>query len=161
MLFPRATQAMAAMLASLYQQLSIPLEDGYLNNANAQRYGEMAAAEANPIKRFEYLIMQGNQLLNAGRTARSDPLAGAGGPADGSRRFFAPAEHRLRLFRMLGVAYLRTGEQANCLNNHNNESCIFPLSEKARHLDQTGSRKAITMYERILTNSRTISPRAG
>ena len=141
---------MAAMLASLQQQLSVPLEDGYINSANADRYAEMAAQEADPIKRFNYSILQSNQLLNAGRTSEAIPLLENAVASMDQGAFALPSEHRSKLLRMLAIAYLRMGEQANCLNNHNNESCIFPLSEKARHMDPTGSRKAIGMYERIL-----------
>lgn len=54
------------------------------------------------------------------------------------------------LFEILALAYLRKGEQDNCLNNHTPQSCILPLQSEGFHLDETGSRKAIEMYEILL-----------
>ena len=50
----------------------------------------------------------------------------------------------------LGLAYLRLGEQASCLNNHNAESCILPLSGGGIHLDQVGSSHAFQTYLDLL-----------
>ena len=50
----------------------------------------------------------------------------------------------------LALAYLRLGEQANCRLNHSAESCILPIQGKGVHTSQTGSRKAIEIYESIL-----------
>jgi len=50
----------------------------------------------------------------------------------------------------MALAYMRLGERANCISNHNRSSCIYPLSDNAVHADQAGSRKAIPVYERIL-----------
>lgn len=56
----------------------------------------------------------------------------------------------LEMYKMLGIAYLRIGEQENCIRNHNDETCIFPIQGKGVHQDQEGSRNAIEIYEQIL-----------
>jgi hypothetical protein len=38
-----------------------------------------------------------------------------------------------------GTVQMRRGEIKNCIENHNSDSCIFPLSKAARHLDKSGS----------------------
>ena len=43
----------------------------------------------------------------------------------------------------IALAYLRLGEQNNCINNHNHESCLFPISGEGTHQDEYGSREAI------------------
>jgi hypothetical protein len=48
------------------------------------------------------------------------------------------------------LAYLRDGERTNCINNHMAESCVFPIIGMGMHQDETGSRKAIMLYEGIL-----------
>ena len=48
------------------------------------------------------------------------------------------------------VLYFRKGEIENCLQNHNEESCILPLSEKSYHTLPEGSTKAIQIIEQML-----------
>lgn len=50
----------------------------------------------------------------------------------------------------LGMAYLRLGEQTNCISNHSAEACIFPIKGGGIHKIQTGSRAAIEQYQAIL-----------
>jgi len=50
----------------------------------------------------------------------------------------------------MGLAYMRLGERANCMLNHNRMSCTYPIRDNAIHVNQTGSRHAIAVYERIL-----------
>ncbi len=44
------------------------------------------------------------------------------------------------------MAYMRLGEQENCLAMHNADSCLFPLSRQAYHLLPRGSRGAIELF---------------
>ncbi len=53
-------------------------------------------------------------------------------------------EHVSRLRMLKATAMLRLGEQENCLDMHNAESCLFPLSPAAYHKLPRGSRGAIT-----------------
>lgn len=46
------------------------------------------------------------------------------------------------------IAWLRLGEQQNCLTNHNIESCLFPIRGAGVHKIERGSQGAIT----VLTN---------
>lgn len=58
---------------------------------------------------------------------------------------------KLNLFASdMSLAYMRLGERTNCMHNHNNTSCIYPLADSAFHINQTGSRKAIAVYQDIL-----------
>ena len=50
----------------------------------------------------------------------------------------------------LAIIYLRKGEIENCVLNHNEDSCLFPIKGKATHVKQDGSRGAIEIYKRIL-----------
>ena len=53
----------------------------------------------------------------------------------------------------LAIIYLRKAELENCINNHNNESCIIPISEKAQHINKEGSLKAIEYLKDLLARS--------
>jgi hypothetical protein len=58
---------------------------------------------------------------------------------------------RDKLYEILGILWQRKGELQNCLSNHSNESCIFPFSEKAVHIERDGSERAIKYYLQALT----------
>lgn len=48
--------------------------------------------------------------------------------------------NKLPIMETLGMAYFRLGEANNCLNNHNEYSCILPLLEEGQHKDKIGSK---------------------
>lgn len=50
---------------------------------------------------------------------------------------------RTQLRTARALAYLRIGERTNCLNNHNADSCLFPVAGGGIHADQRGSRGAV------------------
>lgn len=57
---------------------------------------------------------------------------------------------RTMVLRDLGMAYLRQGERSNCISNHAAESCILPIKGMGVHRDQSGSRKAIEIFTKLL-----------
>jgi len=57
--------------------------------------------------------------------------------------------------RLLAMAYMRLGEKQNCVNYHNSQSCIIPISKKGIHVIQQGSLSAIDIYKKLLN----INPR--
>lgn len=66
-------------------------------------------------------------------------------------KMFLDKEKTLNEFKtQLAISYLRKAEQDNCIANHNNESCIIPISEKAQHINREGSTKAIELLEEYL-----------
>jgi hypothetical protein len=61
-------------------------------------------------------------------------------------------EQRQQVMKDLAITYLRVGERANCIRNHNAESCIFPITYGGLHHDKTGSEKAIEIYKTLLAD---------
>ena len=57
---------------------------------------------------------------------------------------------RRELNDWLALAYLRLGEQENCLLNHSSASCILPIRANGVHKLQKGSRAAIAEYTTLL-----------
>lgn len=53
--------------------------------------------------------------------------------------------------RQLAMAYLRLGERTNCISNHASASCILPISSLGIHRDSTGSKKAIEILKKLVT----------
>ncbi len=57
---------------------------------------------------------------------------------------------RTRLRRLQAIAYMRLGEQENCVMNHTSQSCLAPIEGNGVHRNQRGSRKAIELYSEFL-----------
>lgn len=53
---------------------------------------------------------------------------------------------------LIALAYLRLGEQQNCILNHSSDSCLFPIQNEGIHSLTHGSEMAIKYYERLLTD---------
>ena len=60
-------------------------------------------------------------------------------------------DQRQPIMKDLAITYLRLGERMNCINMHNAESCIFPISKGGVHHDKTGSENAIEIYKALLS----------
>ncbi|MGH7561225.1 MAG: CRTAC1 family protein [Gemmatimonadales bacterium] len=68
----------------------------------------------------------------------------AGIPADGITATNKP------LFDLFAVAWLRLGEQDNCLDNPGAGVCILPLAGAGRHTREEGARGAVARYSTLL-----------
>lgn len=74
------------------------------------------------------------------------------------RRFFSREQVRVNptlareLTEQLAIAYLRLGEQDNCIALHGGGSCIIPLDPEARHRVEKGSRQAMEELQSLLTS---------
>ena len=63
-------------------------------------------------------------------------------------------ENELMINEMLGMAYLRKAEIENCLEHHNEQSCIFPLAESAQHINKEGAENAAKIFRQLLIDSK-------
>ncbi|HEX7858792.1 MAG TPA: CRTAC1 family protein [Verrucomicrobiae bacterium] len=143
------TRKMAAILANIRDETD-PRNNPYLNEKRAILLGkELAEAKRNPDISVAHLVnlhgRYGMELLDAGRsvdaireleTALSLHVSPTGASFMGNR-------DATRLRMSLAVAYLRLGEQENCISNHTTLSCILPIDRTATHKLQRGSRGAI------------------
>ena len=143
---PASTIRMAELLDNLAAEVNeataIYRNDEYvaLLEASRPRFGMAMIEHANKLA---------VQLLRAGRTedaiAQIDRLAeileSAGSGSEKNRR---------TLQRLRGLAYLRLGEQENCLIRHTIESCLLPIAGEGVHRIERGSRSAIEVYTELL-----------
>ncbi|MCF2490803.1 CRTAC1 family protein [Dyadobacter sp. CY347] len=53
----------------------------------------------------------------------------------------------------LAVAYLRLGEQTNCITNHSVDACILPIRNGGVHRDMGGSKGTVDIYKRLLSET--------
>ncbi|HLP93631.1 MAG TPA: CRTAC1 family protein [Saprospiraceae bacterium] len=54
------------------------------------------------------------------------------------------------VYELLALAYLRLGEQQNCINTHTSESCILPIQGGGVYKMTSGPESAVKIYERVL-----------
>jgi FG-GAP-like repeat/ASPIC and UnbV len=54
------------------------------------------------------------------------------------------------VLRKLAVAFMRLGERNNCVGHHNSESCVFPLSPAAVHVEPEGAQNAQRVLIQLL-----------
>jgi hypothetical protein len=62
-------------------------------------------------------------------------------------------EQRQGVLKDMAITYIRLGERINCIQMHNGESCIFPISKGGMHHDKTPSEKAIEIYKILLADN--------
>ncbi|HLO56323.1 MAG TPA: CRTAC1 family protein [Saprospiraceae bacterium] len=140
---------MVKMLDSIYQ-ISDPTKSYNLNYKMAVLYKQKSDAAQNVSERSKLLFQCADELLNAGKTQDAIGIF---------ETFLAQAasdnmpmnDISKMIHEKMAIAYLRLGEQQNCVQNHTASSCIIPLQEEGFHTIKTGSEKAIQMYEKILT----------
>ncbi|MEO5943208.1 MAG: CRTAC1 family protein [Ferruginibacter sp.] len=60
---------------------------------------------------------------------------------------------RQPILKDLAITYIRLGERMNCINMHNAESCVFPISQNAMHHDKTASESSIEIYKSLLLDN--------
>lgn len=81
--------------------------------------------------------------------------------SDGLLRYSLEAYEDESIDLLLALAYLRLGEQENCLHDHDaSASCIIPIKPNGYHHSPEGSAKAIILFEELLkSNSHDLNSR--
>jgi hypothetical protein len=120
---------------------------------NAQRAQRLRAKLDQPIparEKVQTRIHLGMELLRDGDTEPGiQELLGVSGALEA----LPPAERsetEWLLNRFLGLAYMRLGEQQNCVAQHTSYSCLLPISGDGVHSQQQGSRTAIQYFAKAL-----------
>jgi len=119
---------------------------------NAERVERIAATQppSDPEGRMSFDLQAALEYLKAGRTAeaisRFESLRERVEAVPAWRGSSFGREAR----SLLAVAYLRQGEQANCIEHHGPRSCLLPIRDDGVHVDQRGARAAIRELESLL-----------
>src|SRR2546426_2068606 len=112
----------------------------------------LAEIKTPPDERSRILIeaRKAVELLVAGRTAESvQGYERARRMAEANRQMFDAGFLRA-LREALALAYLRLGEQQNCVERHNPDSCLLPIGGRGVHTIEEGSRAAAREYAALL-----------
>ncbi len=143
------TTIMAARLDSIARSID-PLLNSFANNARAEYLKSLPAPDL-PAERFTYKGTLGQELIYAGQTEEAITLLESllhelENSTEEYREQFTE-----NILDLLALAWLRLGEQQNCIINHSAESCLFPIRGDGIHTLVEGSKKAIELYERLLS----------
>jgi FG-GAP-like repeat len=143
------TQQMADTLAALYARgLTASATNPFLNTERAAALtAQLATLSGDEAMTTRFNLAE--EQLKAGLTQLAiDGLESLIRDAKISWDSIAP--HQKPFFDLLAVAYMRMGEQQNCLTNHAANICILPLAGGARHTVTEGARGAVTRYLELL-----------
>ncbi|MBC7841730.1 MAG: CRTAC1 family protein [Gemmatimonadaceae bacterium] len=146
---PGETQRMADTLAAIYARaIAKPDANPFLNRERAADV-ELELKGLSGPQTMEPRFRLAEERLKAGRTQEAiDGLESLITDAGISWDSIAP--HQKPFFDLIAIAYMRLGEQQNCLDNPAANICILPLEGGARHTKKAGARGAIERYTKIL-----------
>ena len=119
------------------------------NNAKVSAI-EKRLQSAKGNKRLNMLFSYGLELLNSGKTEKSITVFEELLQAVETKNVPSKSELQYYLKKNLAIAWMRKAEQDNCIANHNNESCIIPISPKAQHIIKEGAQKSINVLNELL-----------
>jgi hypothetical protein len=149
---PRApsTRKMADLLAAIYHSQDWKLDP----NKPAERaayYQQMLQQPALPLaKEIRVRFDLANYLLQAGdSTAAVHALETLRTRQQAEHIVFKPDFER-QITELHGLACLRSGEQQNCLTNHNAQSCVYPIHGGGIHLNRQGAECAVAQWSQLL-----------
>ncbi len=144
---PASNRAMARRLLDILQG------DGAEQTFSMARLVTTLRAAELPIdlrRRTLHHVRLGQALLFNGDTEEAiGEFEAASAAVAASSDLFDP-KFRSNVARLLAVAYLRLGEEENCLLDHNRDSCLLPIEGGGVHRTPRGAEKALEVYLRIL-----------
>ena len=138
------TQHMAEQLAALAADANA--EDNIYLSQHRVDWLRRQPALDDPVQQLSQQVELAKELLRAGASAEAATLFEQVREQAAIHRF----RTRPSLEEMIALAYLRLGEQQNCIDDHNLASCLLPIAAEGVHKAQEGSRAAIAYYRAIL-----------
>ncbi len=129
-----------------------PSANAFLNEARAEEARRGVEAATTGEERMFASIQLGIELLLSGQTESAiQQLQTVEEIIKPVRQRFDRAS-LITLDELLLAAFMRLGEQQNCLVNHTADSCLIPISGAGVHSLQAGSRAALTHVWPLMRN---------
>ena len=129
-----------------------PATHRYINSARVDYYRDRVAHLRRSVAAMDPRGKE--QIMDARFSLASELLrAGLSEEAASEYRDLQTAAHsqfRPTLQMLVGLSYLRLGEQENCILRHTIDSCLMPIREAGFHQAQRGSRAALAEFGAVL-----------
>jgi len=143
------TAAMAALLREIADTAD-PEPNVDRNNERANRLLAQLGDPHDPNRPVPLRLQAALELLYAGRTQEALEHIRIVKQVVGLNPQAVQPEYKYWLNGMYALAFLRLGEQQNCIRHHNVDSCLIPITGGGIHGNPEGSRYAITYYSWML-----------
>lgn len=124
----------------------------YLNRDRSIIFAQKAATTEDQV-RMQHLVQSTTELLNAGDTETAILQFQNLFTELNKNDIQIPDQLQLGIFRVIGSAYMKLGQQKNLQANNTTASSLFPISSKGTYTIKQGPQTAIPIYERILQAS--------
>ena len=143
------TREMADLLARIYREQDFKTDPSKAAE-RARYYRDILTRDLDLRTEPRARLDLGQNLLTAGDNAEAvDELEKLRKFASERGIVLNPNFDR-QLRESLAMAYLRLGEQQNCLNNHNAQSCVYPIRGGGVHKERRGAEGAIREWTALL-----------
>lgn len=123
-----------------------PLECYHLNGKQADMMAQRLQGQLPLQQEVKLRFKYGEQLLYAGKTEAAIVELKKVLDKFGNQL----TEQTKLIWELYALAFLRLGEQQNCIESHNAESCILPIKGKGVYEQTVGPENAIKVYTEIL-----------
>jgi len=144
------TARMAARLEQIASRADLA-RSPFLNVQRAERLRAELTRAASPREQLQLQIALGSELVLAGKSEEAvAQLLDARRAAEKLEEETARAPVLVRIGELLGIAYLRLGEQENCLVHHTADSCLLPIRAGGVHGLKRGAQAALVEYAELL-----------
>src|SRR5881394_276060 len=143
------TARMVARLQEILRQAD-PRDAGYLNARLVEQLRAAMPLTTNMGTLAQMRAELARQLVRAGKTKEGLKEYNELPAFLSANQVSVSPRTRFQLELERGVAYLRLGEQENCLLNHTSDSCILPIQKGGVHQLQAGSRSALGIFQHLL-----------
>jgi tetratricopeptide (TPR) repeat protein len=137
-------ERMVAILDSIARNASF--QDCYNLNSQKAAYFFNQLQQAPPAQQPTMKFLYADQLLNAGQNEMAIMQL-----TELTQLYRDELNANTKpIYEYLALAYMRLGEQDNCINTHTAESCILPIQNGGVYKLPSGPTNAIRIYERLL-----------
>ncbi|MFY9825895.1 MAG: VCBS repeat-containing protein, partial [Thermoanaerobaculia bacterium] len=143
------TAKMAALLEQIIRRADAS-RSPYLNEERAARLRAELDRAASPREKLQIQIALGNELVMTGKSEEGVAQLLAARSAAEKLEAAERGPFLERIGEGLGIAYLRLGEQENCLVHHNADSCLLPIRAGGVHVRPRGAQAAAAEYAELL-----------
>lgn len=106
--------------------------------------------ETDPTKKLNLTVDYASELLKAGDAENSTIIYERIMKFVEENKLPLDSTVKRNLLSSFAIAYMRLGENQNCVENHNSQSCLIPIKGEGVHKLRYGSEHAITIFESML-----------
>jgi hypothetical protein len=122
----------------------------HLNKERAMAIDNQIQSITDPGQRISMLYKSGIEWLNSGDYEKSIHRLSSILTYIKDNRLNIPPQALHSIKEVLGISYLRKAEIQNCIQNHNEYSCLIPIEKGGQHVNREGAEQALEVFRELL-----------